>query len=53
MVLSLFGKIIKGFFWGRFPLLPIGIEAAESLLFVHIQGEEGTNSVSVRGWGLH
>lgn len=24
MVLSLFGKFIKGFFWGRLALLPIG-----------------------------
>lgn len=53
MVLSLFGKFIKSFFWGRLALLPIGTGAAESLLFARIQGEEGTSPVPVRGWGLH
>lgn len=52
MVLSLFGKLLKGFFWEIGPFAHRD-RAAVSLIFVHLQGREGTSPVPVRGWGLH
>lgn len=43
MVLSLFGNSIKGFFLGQIVPFAHRDRPVESLLFVHIQGEKGTN----------
>lgn len=44
-------QVYKGLFLGEIGPFARRDRAAESLLFVHIQGEEGTSPVPVRGWG--